>query len=268
MTLTTKRGILTSIILILIASLIIWACTKIEVKKKPTTSTKNSTTSQNDSVSVGGGSGGDDSNGTGEIPLTEPSSFTIGISNMMNYGTNYFTFLNEVSGGIAKFWFYGKNNGQAYPNGKNGNNYETVSLASHSVNMFNDPQSQASQINVRSKCRYKIKDSAGNVVLFVEDTKGGGQYYGRSNNHPDNCNRYLPIGTYFLEYENISDDAGEVNQRVVFFKQGENNFVEYQINELVPKGGKIGINTPLQFTITDTGSTPNMFYKFNCNFLP
>lgn len=257
------------IVLILVVAAVFWYCTK---PKTPTpqqtirrTTTGNTTPTNNTSGgSTGGGTTGGGSTG-GTNGLTEPVNWYLGVSNMMNYGSDYFTFINSLSGGEARFWFYGKSNGNAYPSGKNGNGYETVSFASHSVNMHNNTgYSGGNRTDVRSKCKYTIKDSAGNIVLYVEDTKGGGATYGRNNNHPDNCNRYLPTGAYTLEYQNTSDESGTIPQTVVFFRQGENNFFEYQINEIVDKG----VTITRTINVYDTGSEQNTFFKFNCNFLP
>lgn len=200
--------------------------------------------------------------GSGGNEYTAPADTELGVVGWLHYGTDYETIRNEIVTGTALFWFYGKSNGQGYPTGqKNGNGYETTTLSTHSITSI------PGKAGVISKCRYKIKDSSGNVVVYVEDTKGGFHpaHYGnnlRGNNHPDDSNRYLPNGTYTLEYTNVSDDSGAVPQRVVFFRQHEGNAFKYQINETVNKGETI----TRSFTISDTGAEANVIYKLNNNF--
>lgn len=223
----------------------------------PTVTTKKKRTPN---PTTSGGGGGTPTGGGSEY--TAPSNTELGIVGWLHYGTDYETLRNEISTGNATFWFYGKSNGQGYPTGqKNGNGYETVCLTTHSIT------SLSGKMGVVSKCRYKIKDNLGNLIVLVDDTKGGFHpaHYGdnkRGNNHPDDANRYLPNGTYTLEYDNISDDSGTVPQKVVFFRQHEGNTFEYQINETVNKGE----STTRTFTISDTGAEANVIYKLNNNF--
>lgn len=190
--------------------------------------------------------------------LTAPN-WNIGLSSMFGYGSSWQNEFNKIQGGDSSFWFYGKSNGNSYPNGKNGNGYETVHFSSHSIT------TAQGYAGVISKCRYKLRDAANNVVLYVDDTKGGFHYfYGndlRANNHPDDVLRYLPTGTYSLEYTNTSESVAP--QRVEFYQQHQNNTFDYQINEVVQSGQSI----TREIVISDTGSEPNTFYKLNNNLL-
>lgn len=206
--------------------------------------------------------------GTSIPPVTIPTptepppgliapNWNIGLSNMFGYGSSWQNEFNKMPNGTSLFWFYGKSNGNNYPSGKNGNGYETVHFSSHSVT------SAQGYAGVISKCRYTLRDAANNVVLYVDDTKGGFHaFYGndlRANNHPDDVLRYLPTGTYSLEYANTSDSPAP--QSVEFYQQHENNTFDYQINEVVQSGQSI----TRSIVIADTGSEQNTFYKLNNN---
>lgn len=184
-------------------------------------------------------------------------NWNIGLSSMFGYGSSWQNEYNKIQGGSSAFWFYGKSNGQSYPTGKNGNGYETVHWSSHSIT------STQGYAGVISKCRYTLRDASNNIVLYVDDTKGGYHaFYGidlRNNNHPDDTLRYLPTGSYNLEYSNTSDAAAP--QNLVFYQQHENNSFDYQINEVVQRGETINRT----ITINNTGSELNTFYKFNNN---
>jgi hypothetical protein len=190
-----------------------------------------------------------------------PNSTEIGIIGTI-YGTDYDVLKNEISGGTTKFDFYGKSNGQPYPTGlaRNGNGYETFNFPSHSITTSDN------FAGVISKCRYKLTDSQSNVVIFVEDTRGGFHpNYGnnlRGNNHPDDCARYLPVGTYTLEYTNISDAPIPILQRLKFWYQDQNQ-INYLIDEIVNKNQTV----VRQIVITDTGATPSAIFKLNNNFI-
>jgi len=198
---------------------------------------------------------------TGVFP-NPPFSQDIAIVGWINYGADYDVLKNEISGGTTKYDFYGKNNGNAFPTGqRNGGGYETCSFPTHSITQADGYGGKI------SKCRYKILDEQGNVVMFVDDTRGGFHpNYGnnlRGNNHPDDSNRYLPTGTYTLEYANISDESVNMPQHLLFFYQDENN-VSYQIDEIVNSGASV----TRTFNVHGTGDTPNAFFKMNNNLTP
>lgn len=232
---------------------------------KPATTTTTTTASKkkrtpNLTTGTGGGDGG--TSGGGGNDYTAPPNTELGIVGWLHYGADYEAIRNDISSGTAVFWFYGKSNGQGYPTGqKNGNGYETVALSTHSITSI------PNKAGVVSKCKYKIRDTSGNVVVYVDDTKGGFHpaHYGnnlRGNNHPDDSYRYLPNGSYTIEYSNISDDGGAVPQTLVFYRQHMGNEFVYQINEVVNKGETV----TRDFTISDTGTEPNVIYKLNNNF--
>lgn len=180
----------------------------------------------------------------------------IAVATWLKYGSSYTELAKEIKGGSTKFWFYGDRNDKIPPMGyRNGNGYETTLWSTHSINWVND--------STISKCRYQIKNSKGEIVLFVEDTKSGFHpNFGankRSNNHPDDTNRYLPIGEYTLEYENISDVP--LNQIVSFRLQGSTKIIN-QIYEAVPTGKKI----IRKISVYNTWDDPDEVFKFNNNY--
>lgn len=190
------------------------------------------------------------------MKLKPPIDPLIAVATWLKYGSSYNELAKEIKGGGTKFWFYGDQNDKIPPMGnRNGNGYETTLWSTHSINWVND--------STISKCRYQIKNSKGEIVLFVEDTKSGFHpnfgAYKRSNNHPDDTNRYLPIGEYILEYENISDIP--LNQIVSFRLQGSTKIVN-QIYESVPTGKKI----IRKISVYNTWDDPNEVFKFNNNY--
>jgi hypothetical protein len=199
----------------------------------------------------------------GQYP-NSPSDANYGIVGWVNYGTDYDNIKNEISGGSTRFDFYGNSNGQSYPTGlKNGNGYETMSFSTHSITQKNE------LTNLVSMCRYKITDSQGKVVMFVEDTRGGFHPCHnnpncnsvlRGNNHPDDSNRYLAEGNYTIEYSNITNHSTNMPQRLQLWYQDQNT-LEYKINEVVNNGETVTRN----FSITNTNSTPNAYFKLNSN---
>lgn len=189
-----------------------------------------------------------------------PLDANLGIVGWLAFGSDYDLLKNEISGGTTKFDYYGKSNGLPMPTGnKNGNGYETVAFSSHSTTVG------SGYSGIVSKCRYKITDAQGNVVIFVDDSRGGfSSTYGnnlRSNNHPDDCTRYLPVGVYTLEYSNTSNAGVNVPQSLKFWLQSAQN--TYQIDEVVNSGSTV-IRT---ITISDTGTQTNAFFKLNNNLL-
>lgn len=188
-----------------------------------------------------------------------PSDPNYGIVGWINYGADYDIIKNELSGGIAKFDFYGSSNGQNYPTGqRNGNGYETVSLSTHSITQ------KDGLAGLASMCRYKLTDSQGKIIIFVDDTRGGFHpNYGsnlRANNHPDDCNRYLAEGNYTLEYSNTTNHSTNMAQKLQFWYQNESG-ANYQVNETVNNGETV-VRT---INIFNSGSTPNAIFKLNSN---
>lgn len=260
MTTSRKRFLIITMTLIC-AFLIYQACTKkTVVAPKRSANVNNAPTYSTvyETVSTGGGGTG----GGGvvvENGLAAPNNLNIAksIPYGVGYVADYFSMLNEVSGGIANFWFYGKSNGNPYPTGEfetTKDGYATIDLPSHGVTIHGD------SYGVIVKVRYKIKDSNGNVVMYLHDTKGGyhGNYGGnlRGNNHPNHSQRYLPFGTYTIELENLSD--ANVNVPISFnFGRAGGNLTEF-FGETVNSGESM----TKTFEIFSSTST----FKLNCNF--
>lgn len=281
-----KRRI-TLLILFIIISAIIVACVKLNDKNivEPINTTPmpqndgglntgGSGTSgggENGGGENGGGENGGGENGGGEnggnTTLNPPSSLTIAISKAYPLATaDYFALLAELDGGESKFWFYGKTNGNAYPTADwatNGNGYTTVDWATHSTNTrAGSNQLDTRWDNVVGKIEYTVRDASNNIVMYCYDTKGG--YHGsfrpndRGNNHPGQSQRYLPAGTYTIEFKNISDATPEMPITLTFGTY--NNPTEF-VNEVIEKGQTV------TKTLVLSDSTASA-YKLNCNILP
>lgn len=258
-----NRKIYIIVVIALIISFVAYFIIKKYTKASAKTTTQAAKTT-NETVNYGGGggsgsdTGGGDDDDENEVTLTAPSNLNIGLSKTygLAYQADYFALAAEMEGGINNFWFYGKSNGTAYPTAEfatSENGYATIDLPSHSVTL------NGSYYPKIGKIRYKIKDAQGNVVMYCHDTKGG--YHGnlaankRGNNHPNHSQRYLPYGTYTIEFENLSESNTPLN--FVFGRAGGNLTEFFQVSVA---SGTTEIRTLVLF------DSPNAF-KLNCNLV-
>lgn len=224
----------------------------------------------------GGGGGGDDGNngggdgGTGgNGGLQPPLTFTIGISRAYPTSETYDNQVSQMAGGESKFWFYGKENQNPYPTGDwvtQANQYTTIDLPTHAINARAGSDGQHPEYDtVVPKIEYTIKDSTGNVVMYCKDTKGGFHPSfnpnKRGNNHPKESQRYLPFGTYTIEFKNLTESDIEVPLTFTFNRSG--GAVGEYFQETVNKGQTV---TKTLNLVEQSGNSS--MYKLNCNYLP
>lgn len=174
-------------------------------------------------TSGGGGTGDDTGEPAADNFVANETIAKVGYiygSNDINYD-GYKNMRNQLSGGVAKFNFFGNpspNNNfpalQDSRNDPNGNidcvtpDYVVVDFPSHSYNYNADAAGKTGKIH------YKIYDASDNLILEVYDTRGGQPGGLRSNNHPDNCVRWLKRGTYRIWAKNISTDGAVIKFQV------------------------------------------------------
>lgn len=183
-----------------------------------------------------------------------PSDVNYGRAKWFGYGSDYFALLKEMPG-INEFYFYGNAEDNSFPTERNGNDYETILLPTHSISNF--------IWQPLSYVEMTIKDSKGNVVFYLFDTKGGrhpaSQVNARGNNHPDFSNRYLKCGEYQVTFSNISNE--EITQVLEIQRlEGKNGY-----SNLFKDNVKKGETIVRSFFIENTGDEPNALFKINCN---
>lgn len=237
------------------------ACTTQSPAPQPTQKRKANTDTVYVAPPTGGGGGG-----TPPTGLQPPNDLNIAISKSYAINNeNYNDLLNEVQGGESKFWFYGKSNGNPYPTAdwvNSANGYTTITFPTHSVNTRNNLGGYPAYDNVICKVEFTIKDSEGNIVMYCKDTKGGFhpsfRPQKRGNNHPLQAQRYLPFGSYTVEFKNISDDPNV--QIPIHFTLGRpgtsiTEFIDVHVNK----------NETITRTFQLFDSPQNQMFKMNCD---
>lgn len=188
------------------------------------------------------------------------------------YGASYTALKNEISGGQAIFNYFGNpapDNNYPAPNPQsNGSSFPSytsdhvlVNFASHSVNLSNNQSTRA----LTGKVHYKVFDQNDNLILEVYDTKGGRTPDGnRTNNHPDECSRWIKRGTYRIWMKNISDDNVVIRGRTGSTNDpGLENIHGVDISKGQSTEWTVNFDTS---HFSGTQPFPNWnFYKVNCN---
>ena len=204
--------------------------------------------------------------------LHSPKNLLIGLSKAYPLAADTYTgLLNQMPGGENEFWFYGKTNQYSYPTGEwvtQANGYSTIDLPTHAVNARAGSDGQHPEYNnVICKIEYTIKDAQGNVVMFCKDTKGGFHPTfvpnERGNNHPKESQRFLPYGTYTVEFKNLTEGSINAPIRVSYNRAGGDATVGEYFDATVNNQQTI----TFAINIFEQDHDISMF-KLNCNMVP
>lgn len=194
-------------------------------------------------------------------PLPAPTTSPTGdwsIGQYRNrYGSSYEREKSEVAGGEANFSFYGQNVNYPAFGAIKPSTEELVVMAfpSHSVVSYFGT-------DFVSAVEMKLTDQYGNIVWYLNDTKGG--YHSvlkansRGNNHPDDSNRWLRYGKYQLWIKNNSTDKRAV-QNFLFMTEKGTKFIDQDIQP--------GQEATFELDIRKMADEYDV-YKLNCNVMP
>lgn len=192
------------------------------------------------------------------LPTQPPSSGNWGLGQYRNrYGSNYEREKSEVAGGEASFNFYGQNVNYPQYGTSQPSTDELVVMAfpTHSVVSYYGT-------DFVSAVEAKLTDQDGNVVWYLNDTKGG--YHpglkanARGNNHPDDANRWIKYGKYQLWVRNKSTDPKAV-QKFLFATEKGTTFVDQDLGP--------GQEASFELDIRKMADKFDV-YKINCNVMP
>ncbi|RFS17542.1 hypothetical protein [Emticicia sp. C21] len=204
--------------------------------------------------------------------LHPPKNLLIGLSKAYPLATDTYTgLLTQMPGGENEFWFYGKTNQYNYPTGEwviQANGYSTIDLPTHAINARAGIDIQHPEYNqVICKIEYTIKDSQGNVVMFCKDTKGGFHPTfipnERGNNHPKESQRFLPYGTYIVEFKNLTEGSINAPIRLTYNRAGGNATMGEYFDTIVNNQQTV----TFAINIFEQDHDISMF-KLNCNMVP
>lgn len=206
------------------------------------------------------------------VLLHPPQNPVIGLSKAYPLAVDtYMGLLSQMPGGENEFWFYGKLNQNNYPTGEwvaQGNGYSTIDLPTHAVNARAGSDRQHPEYDqLICKIEYTIKDSKGNIVMFCKDTKGGFHpgfvQNERGNNHPKESQRFLPYGTYTVEFKNLTQGSVNAPIRVTYNRAGGNATMGEYFDAVVNNQQTITFTIEI-FEQKDEIS----MFKLNCNMVP
>ena len=203
------------------------------------------------------------------LVLHPPKNLLIGLSKAYPLATDTYTdLLSQMPGGENEFWFYGKANQYNYPSADwvtQANGYSTIDLPTHAINAR--AAEHSAYKNVICKIEYIIKDTQGNIVMYCKDTKGGFHPSfmpnSRGNNHPKESQRFLPYGTYIVEFKNLTEGNINAPIRVTFNRSGAGGTMGEYFDTVVDNQKTVSFT----INIFEQNKEAGMF-KLNCNMVP